>query len=229
MTLENLCQLFESAYIAHNKAEINKKYITSSTLMFSDGKIHTSVNNEGYIIIERIDDEPNYVMFIDQHGDTFLAIYQYTIEPKYKQIIDEVNYTREQTGMKKHVKSTPVQNISNRTDDDDELSNFAGKINKRNNINKEPTAENDEILRKENDPKLININNLVCDECESNEFIEPFWRYADGRVKCKCAKCGTIYDLIPSKYYIVSSKRVFNNIDPYKINRDIQFKERKRE
>ena len=196
MTLENLCQLFESAYIAHNKAEINKKYITSSTLMFSDGKIHTSVNNEGYIIIERIDDEPNYVMFIDQHGDTFLAIYQY---------------------------------ISNRTDDDDELSNFAGKINKRNNINREPTAENDEILRKENDPKLININNLVCDECESNEFIEPFWRYADGRVKCKCAKCGTIYDLIPSKYYIVSSKRVFNNIDPYKINRDIQFKERKRE
>ena len=231
MTLTNLCDLFDCSFIADHKADLNSNYKASSDLIYSDGKIESHIDKDGYIIIESVDDDANYLVFLDQNGDIFLAVYRYLLEVKYKEVIDCLNNIRSQTGIKRHqlidydTDNNKEKFKYNNMNDDDSLSKFTGVVVVEKDNIEEPLREDDEVLVSENDAKLVNINNMECDECGSNKFIEPFWLYRDGRLKCKCAECGTIYDLIPSKYYLINSKRIFNNAEHNKNRRQIIPKE----
>lgn len=232
MTLNNLCDLFDASYIADHKSELNNGYIASSELIYSDGKFTSHINAEGYIEITSVSTESNYLIFIDNNGDIFLSVYKYLAETKFKEIIDDLNILRSQTGMHKHTTTSTYEptimrnnNNNNPIDDDHKLAEFSGTIvTAKDEIEEAPKYE-DPILTVEGDAKLININNMECEECGSTEFVEPFWLYKDGRLKCKCSKCGTIYDLIPSKYYVISSKRIFTNTELNRNRRQIILRE----
>jgi len=101
MTLDNICTLFDSYYIAEKRSELNTKYIASSELIYSDGQFNHRINSDGYITIDNVKDA-EYIIFIDQNGDVFIAIYKYIYDLKFKDIITNVNKIRSSTGMRKH-------------------------------------------------------------------------------------------------------------------------------
>lgn len=196
MTLLNLCSLADSYYIAELKGELNQDYFSSSDLIYSDGTFDHHINKDGYIKITNLQGA-NYILFMDQSGNIFLSIYKYTSEPKYKEIIDNMNHIRDQTGMYKHSESI-FNNIA------------APKINIPKDKVEVPREE-DEVLKLAND-ELVNINNLSCSVCGSTNFVEPFELDHEGTIRCQCNQCRTIYELMPSKYYLVKSKTIFNAI-----------------
>lgn len=201
MTLSNLCSLADTYYIAEHKPELNQTYISSSEFIYSDGTFKHHINNDGYIEIGEIVDA-NYVTFIDQAGNLYLAIYKYIQEIKFKEIIDRINKIRDQTGMHKH--STVI------VDNDSDA---------------EPPAEKDKILTNSADGDLVNVNNMVCSICGSNKFVEPFVYDADHNITCECENCRTVYYLIPSKYYIIKSKTIFTASTNNAVTRKIKMEE----
>lgn len=99
--LKEICEMFDSYFIADKQNQLNKKYIASSDIIFSDGKFNHHINTDGYIVIDNIEDA-NYIIFLDQSGDAYIAIYQYTPAHKFKDITDKNKQLRDSTGIKKH-------------------------------------------------------------------------------------------------------------------------------
>ena len=195
MNLINLCAMADSYYIAEHKAEINQNYLSSSELIYTDGECEHHINRDGYIEISNITNA-NYIVFMDQAGNVFLSIYKYILDVKYKDVLDALNQLRAQTGMYKHNANYEVP-----------------KNNLDVNPNKiEPLREDDEILKLGPD-ELVNVNSMKCSICGSTDFIEPFKYDYNWNIKCQCKKCNTIYTLIPSKYYLVKSKKLFNKLE----------------
>ena len=56
---------------------------------------------------------------------------------------------------------------------------------------------------------LIDLNNLVCSECDSSEFKTPVICSDGITLELQCAKCYTIYRIAPSRYYRILSKTLF--------------------
>ena len=195
MNLADICTIADSYYIAENKLELNQEYLSSSELIHSDGTFSHHINKDGYIVIYDIVDA-NYIVFIDQSGDLFLGIYRYIQDIKFKEIIDNMNVIRNQTGMHKHNASVEVTDI-------------------------EPNRECDPVLKDAADD-LVNINNMICTECGSKDFVEPFAYDSDKNITCQCKTCSTIYKLSPSKYYAIKSKTIFSNVNDILITREVK-------
>lgn len=68
---------------------------------------------------------------------------------------------------------------------------------------------------------LIDINNMVCTECGSND-IKEFYHHENHLIRCMCNNCGTEYVLEPSKYYIIKSKKVINKSNQNTVNINIK-------
>ena len=187
MNLLNVCAIADIYYIAENKLELDQEYLSSSELIYSDGTFSHHINKDGYIKIFDIYDA-NYLVFIDQNGNLFLAVYKFIADNKFKDIINAMNSIREQTGMHKHDKSA----------------------NEDTNISPETINE------------LVDINNMVCSVCGSTEFYEPFVYNENKRdINCQCKSCNTIYELAPSKYYVIKSKKIFIPNSDHSITRKI--------
>lgn len=186
MNLSNVCAISDTYYIAENKLELNQEYLSSSELIYTDGNYNSHINKDGYIKIFDVYDA-NYLVFIDESGNLFLAVYKFIADIKFKDIINAINDIREQTGMHKHDKSANKK--------EDEVS--------------------------ESIDELVDINNMTCDVCGSEDFVEPFKYDKDRNITCQCKGCNTIYKLSPSKYYAIKSKTIFSNANDILITREV--------
>ena len=195
LTLPTICSMFDNYYIANHKADLNKTYLASSELIYSDGTYRHHVDKEGYIVITEVSDA-NYLIYIDQCGDICLWVYENIIEVKYKDIVDSLNTLREQTKMHKHT----INNHDVCAIKEEHLTEL---------YEKEPKREEDPILV--NAPaEIVNINSFTCSECGSTSFEAQ--RKQNGKFKYICMNCKTKYILIPSKYYIIKSKTISNDL-----------------
>ena len=207
MNLSNLCSLADAYYVAEDRSELNQKFIDSSEIIYSDGTNSHHIDNDGYIDINNIKDA-DYIVFLDQNANVFLGIYKYILEPKYKEVIDALNRLRSQTGMHKH----------NRTPDKEKIYEYHGYDTGPKPVKPvEPKREDDKILKKA-PADLVNINDMTCSECGSKDFIQPFRYDKEWNISCQCAKCSTVYKLIPSKYYVIKSITKFKDTSKETIN-----------
>lgn len=94
MRIRDLCQMADQSYVAQHEAELNKKYIASSDVIYSDGTNSHYIDAEGYINIENISSDTSYIIFIDQAGQVYLGIYQYIEDSKFKEIMDNLKKIR---------------------------------------------------------------------------------------------------------------------------------------
>lgn len=209
MTLTNVCQLSDIYYIADHQIELNQRYVSLSDRIYTDGKASHHVDKEGYIIIESIIDA-NYLVFIDKNGDVCLWVYKYIPDTMYKTIIDHLNLLRTQTGIGKHAV------ISHDDENNDPMKSSSEGIpaaypNKQYKQNKDYKRENDEYL-KQAPAEIVDVNNFICTEC--GELIDRNVSLnSDLSIICTCNNCGTRFTLVPSKYYIIKSKVINNNLD----------------
>ena len=75
MRINDLCSLSDQYYIAECKEELNKKYVSSSEVIYTDGTNTRRIDEDGYIHIENVDAE--YIIFIDRDDKVYLGIYKY--------------------------------------------------------------------------------------------------------------------------------------------------------
>jgi len=187
MTLNNLCQLFDTYYVAQHKSELNRRYVVSSELLFSDGTYDHHIDKEGYISVNNVENA-NYFIYIDPTGNLCLWIYELTPETLFKEIINAMNKIRQQTGMHKH--------------------SVEYNKNKKDTIPEELDKMSDDLIK--NAPaEIININTFECTECNSNDFIKT---RSGNVIILNCKKCRTKFKLIPSKYYIIKSKTLYTDL-----------------
>lgn len=90
MTLENLCALFDQAEVVDEKIDLSHDYYSFSENIYTDGKETHNINREGYIHITDVKDA-TYIAFVDRNHNTYLCIYRYAQETKYKEILDKYN------------------------------------------------------------------------------------------------------------------------------------------
>ena len=197
MTLVNLCQLFDTYYIAKHKSELNRKYLSSSELIFSDGDFDHHIDKDGYIVVPSLS-AANYFMYIDQSGNLCLWIYELTPETMYKEIVSNMNKVREQTRMHRH--TTKPHNKDGTTYDSSSSNDL--------------DRSKDEII-KSAPAEIVNINKFLCTMCSSSEFVKT---KTGSNIILVCKKCKTKFKLIPSKYYIIKSITMYNDLTANGIN-----------
>lgn len=181
-SLIKLCESFDHCFIAEKQIDMNRKFISSSDDIFTDASNYDhKIDNEGYIVISNIDGA-NYVVFLDKYKELYLAIYQYTPKSEYQDIINAGNRMREKHMIgKKQDKKEP------------EKTSETKKVN--------------ESHDKEIDySKLVDINKFTrCLSCnteltrvkDNNSFVYT------------CNKCKLEYTLVPSRYYVIKSRKQF--------------------
>lgn len=168
--LNNICKCFNKYIITNKITDINAEYIASTDKIYTDGNIKSNINKNGYIHITEVNGNPNYIAFINNNNETFIAIYRYAPDYLYTYILEVANH----------------------------LTTSLSKIYNKNVNNKSLPIDN----------KLININKFKCEICNSRKNI-TFKRskiIRDGII-CSCNKCKSEYTLVPSKYYVLSSKK----------------------
>ena len=188
MTLQEICSQFDIYEIVDTLAELeDRDYYTSYDKIFIDGAYDISPNKEGFIHIHNVKDA-SYIIIIDKYKKTYIRVYKYIAESKFKPTYDACKLLRD-------------------------ILNNEEYIEKK---------ENNDILKTSD---IIDINNFRCTECGNNEFI--FFRSSRtvDALETKCSRCKTEYELMPSKYYKISSKRViyFKSED---VSRDVDIRNR---
>ena len=169
MILQNVCDLFDSYYIADKREELNNNYIASSTEIHTDGTFKKDIDSDGFIHISDLSDDASYLIFTDQNNNLFISIYKYIFDGKFKEIINILNKIRTNSGKKR---------------------------------------KNDNECKPSFDPlkNLIDINTFTCTECDSSLVWKKPNNIADV-IMATCKNCGTEYTFIPSKYYVMKSKK----------------------
>ena len=216
MILTNVCQLADVYYIADHQIDLNQRYVSLSDRIYTDGKASHHVDKEGYIIIESLINA-SYIVFIDKSGDVCLWVYKYIPDTMYKTIMDHLNLLRSQTGIGKHAvvfHDDEVDGIDTTISEGIpaafpmEVSNKPKQqyIQQDKNYNR----NNDEYL-KQAPADIVDVNNFICTEC--GDLIDRnISMNIDSSINCTCNHCGTVFKLIPSKYYIIKSKVINNNL-----------------
>lgn len=181
MTIENLCDLFDSHMIVDKMNKMENTFTASSELIYSDGEFDHNIDSEGYIKISNIRDAM-YIIFIDSAGDIFLCVYKYIPETKYKNVIDKLNKVREITGMKRH------NNIGEAANDRIRINNSLVDIN---NLQ---CPECKEIMSvKEKSGKELMI--AECSNCGTKLLLEPSKYYVITTKQQKYDKTDNFIDL----------------------------------
>ena len=101
MTLQNICDLFDSYYIADKQDELLTNYTSSSSMIFTDGTYDDYVGSDGNIHISNLSTGSTYICFKDEYNKIFISIYKYIYDGKFKDIISALNKLRETTGIKR--------------------------------------------------------------------------------------------------------------------------------
>lgn len=180
MTLNSLCDLFDSYYIADPKGTINQRYRASSDMIYSDGIVHSHIDKDGYIDIKSVENA-DYIIFVDSTGKIFLSIYKFTDETKYKTIIDSLNKLKAQ--IRTH------QDTDTKSDTKSKGSKKETRLNVKINT----------------DGGVYNIDEFKCFECNSDPAFDTS---IDDRsnVFMVCKTCGCKYTFVPSKYMALKTK-----------------------
>lgn len=110
MRINDLCSFSDQYYIAECKEELNKKYVSSSEVIYTDGTNTRRIDEDGYIHIENVDAE--YIIFIDRDDKVYLGIYKYIQDSKHKEIIDELKMIRLQNKNMSSAKNQSTNNIA---------------------------------------------------------------------------------------------------------------------
>lgn len=176
--LQNVCNLFDSYFIAEKQNQLNKEYKAVSDNIVTDGDCDHRINGDGYVIISNVNKVTNYLIFIDQNGDLFLAVYKYTPNAKFKDITDAGLKIRESTGIKKHAVLA---------DSASSISSF---------------VKSADITQSE---LLVDINNFKCPECKKSMI---FGKVPESEtIVAYCKSCQIEYAMVPSKYYIIKARK----------------------
>ena len=187
--------------IAEYRREIEShKHIASSTEIYTDGDYSKRVDPEtGYVHIENLHNV-SYIMYLDANGTIYLHAYKHISEHNLKIITDGIKslkksiQTNEEITDFKHLLSTPIE---------------------KNNITDMDDVYFEVLLRSQG---IVNINNMVCDTCGGDDFKDPVLCDDMKTFECQCNNCDTIFRLAPSKYYMITSKTVFNDVSNIKVN-----------
>lgn len=83
--LQEVCDLFDSYYIANSMIQMDKRYVAVSGLVHSDGSYTKEAHRDGFVYIENVKDA-NYIVYIDKNKELSLAVYRYTSESKLADI-----------------------------------------------------------------------------------------------------------------------------------------------
>lgn len=203
MTLDNVCDLFDDFIVYDKQSQLDDEYYASSSNIHSDGKFHKEVNKNGYLHIKSVegatpDTMANYIMFLNQTGKIFLAIYKYCPEPLYKEIINNVNNLRKQLGMNRRKSETIAIPVNSNTNFSDVPGSELKTI--------ESPAVTSGSVQADLSARLIDINTFRCENCE--ESILTYYKIdkTPDVLYCKCKSCNTLYKLLPSRYYILAEK-----------------------
>ena len=185
MTLNALCALADVSYIAENKEDLYKKYKSSSEIIFCDGKYEHHVDRDGLISIYNITDA-RYIAFADQEMRVYLGVHKYISDYLYGDIINAIETLREKLGIIRELSEGKKENDT----DNDEA----------------PIVVKPNSLQVIGDSDLIDINNMKCSECGNTNFENAFRYNEIHDIECFCSKCGTVFVLSPSRYYILKAK-----------------------
>ena len=199
--LKDILELADLAFIIKHQAEINVvEHISYSTAIYSDGKFSTKINKDtGYIIIYDIINA-SYLVYLDKNQKVVLYIFEYISTALIKNVIDAITDAKKQIQLVDSLSNTNIETNTSTNDLD--------------SINYHQFKTDNEIYRKIlHNANLIDINNMVCDECNQSNFKTPVLCDDNRTIEFQCKNCYTIYRLKPSKFYVLDSKTVFINND----------------
>lgn len=187
--------------IAEYRTEIeNHEHIASSTEIYTDGEYSKHIDPEtGYVHIENLRNV-TYIMYLDANSMIYLHAYKFISEHNLKVISDGIK------SLKKSIQS------------EDDISEFKYLLTTP--IDKNTVTDVDDVyfevlLRGQG---IVNINNMVCDVCGGVKFKDPILCSDMKTFEYQCSNCYTIYRLAPSKYYMITSRTVFNDVSNIKVN-----------
>ena len=135
--LQNICDLVDSYYIVDKAEKLNSTYLASSTQIYSDGDFNQHVGSDGNVHISNVINA-NYIMFLDQNKNIYIAIYRYIYDSKFKEIIDNLINLRKITGSPKHAK----------------------KLEESSNMQEDTNTDSEK--------NIVNLNEFVCEKCNSD-------------------------------------------------------------
>ena len=208
--IKHILELADEYFILQHKSNLEQSSHTAySTAIYTDGKYKTSVNSStGFIEIYNITDA-NYLIFLDQQQKVVLYIYENVPDILIKNISDELREARDEIIINNDNNENIIEievpeNTSKGEWEDTELE----KIRTSNSLQ--------QMFLKENG--LMDLNDMICDECNSKEFNIPVMCNDNKTIEYQCKNCNTIYRLAPSKYYRLLSKTKFSNNIKSKLN-----------
>ena len=192
-TLDDLCNLFDKYEVFDEVIQIDRSFYASTDAIYTDGKYKSNINKDGYIHITSIQNA-SYVIFIDIEHNTYLCIYKYIPQTKYKLIKQKLQF------LKNKIKELHQHDQYIIDHDHTAITNETTPTN---------IIEDDEIYDLNVDDDVIDINTFTCSECDSTDkFIFNRSKTNPDALETRCSKCKTEYVFMPSKYYKLESKRV---------------------
>lgn len=194
MTFDDVCLLFDECSVVEKQVQVDAEYLAASDIIYSDGVVHQNINKEGCIHITSIEGNPTYVMFLNPSGNIFICIYKYMQIQKFTEIVSNVDTLREKTG---------VKHISQRHH---EKKQHGEEQKKSEDIKPIEDDAPKPINTHELKSQLVDINKFKCTQCGGTVKLS---KERDGdTIIAKCLACKTEFYMVPSKYYVISAKKI---------------------
>lgn len=217
MNLNELLKQPDTYYIAATRAKISEsEYLSQSELIYSDADFKHHIRSDGYIKITNINLKVNYIVFLDSNGNIFLAIYKFIPEEKYKEVCDAICSLRKQLGVYAH-NPEPLP--------DAETVSTTQEI-KGNNVSSVLSKEEDGMERADESLTIslngiYDMNNFSCPDCHSQDVDDV--KISGWEVIKQCNSCGTQFNMVPSRFYIIKSRTVFtgSNVNALNLSEEV--------
>ena len=94
MTLDELCGLFDRYEIVESQIEIDRELYTPKETIFTDGDYKSNITGNGYIHITCVKNA-TYLMLVDVEYKTYLRIYKYISDSKFKYIKQKLQFLKD--------------------------------------------------------------------------------------------------------------------------------------
>lgn len=114
--IEKACLKSDTYDIVDAKYILDRKYLSISDHIFTDGELNYDVNEDGYITIKEVKNA-NYILFIDQNKEIHLGIYKFIPENKINEIMYEIDLLTYLNIEKNNNEDTEVTDQVNINDD----------------------------------------------------------------------------------------------------------------
>lgn len=189
MYLTQICSLVDSYYIANSHGELNKTYLASSDMIFTDGEYLHSITHDGYIKIYGITINANYIVFLDKNNSVYLGVLKFINEKKYQDIQQAISTLREAFKLKQKESTEEVTHID-LVKHESSPSEIAALP---------PSTESSD---------LYDMNNFTCPEC-GNSDIDNISISNEYKLIKRCNACKVQFTMVPSRWYVIESRTVF--------------------